>query len=451
MTAGTISINCEGDHKLDWATYLIILLGLMMFMFAMGMPVAFGFLFANIAALFAFTGGTKGWDLIIASAFDQLRGFTYWAIPLYLFMGEILSRSGVISRGLAAISEWTGRVPGRLGVVSVINGAVFGAMSGSTLASTALLAKLLGPEMRKYGYATSMIAGSIMAGGCLDLIIPPSIFTVVVGSLANQSIAKLLIAGILPGLVLAILYIAYIMLLAWWKPDLAPPYTPAEMPLSKRLLEALHALPLACIIFVAIFTILLGICTATEAAALGTLSAIIFAAGYGKLNVGMLRDSALSATKASAMIFMIIVGSASFSQFMALTGATKGLVSIVVNLALPPLAMNVIMQVIVLILGCFIEPISIMMISIPIFMPVTQALGIEPIWFLTILTISLMLGGLTPPFGLTLFVYKGCDTQATMEEIYRSAIPIIFMTLLGVVVVFIFPSLATWLPGLMGK
>jgi tripartite ATP-independent transporter DctM subunit len=216
-------------------------------------------------------------------------------------------------------------------------------------------------------------------------------------------------------------------------------------------METLHVLPVACIIFVSIFTILLGVCTPTEAAALGTLCALILAAGYGKLNFSMLRESALSVTKASAMIFMIIVGSSSFSQFMAVTGATKGLVSIVIGLALPPILINIIMQIIVLILGCFIEPISIMMISIPIFMPIARVLGFDPIWFLTILLINLMLGGLTPPFGLTMFVYKGCDPQATMEEVYRSSIPIIFITLLGAALVWVFPSLITWLPGLMGK
>jgi tripartite ATP-independent transporter DctM subunit len=436
---------------LDWSIYLIILLVLILFMFALGMPVAFGFLFANIVGLAAFTGGVKAWSLIISSAFDSLRNFTYWAIPLYLLMGEVLSRGGAISRGLAAVSDWAGRVPGRLGVVSIINGAVFGAMSGSTLASTALLSQPLSPEMRKYGYSTSMIAGSILAGGCLDLIIPPSNFVIVIGALANESTAKLLIAGIIPGLILASLFVGYFILMAWRNPDLAPPYTLPKRPLSKRLMETVHVLPVACIIFVSIFTILLGVCTPTEAAALGTLCALILAAGYRKLNFTLLRESALSVTRASAMIFMIIVGSSSFSQFMAVTGATKGLVSIVVNLDLSPVLINIIMQIIVLILGCFIEPISIMMISIPIFMPVARVLGFDPIWFLTILLINLMLGGLTPPFGLQLFVYKGCDPQAKMEEIYRSAMPIILLTLLGVVVVWVFPSLITWLPGLMGK
>jgi tripartite ATP-independent transporter DctM subunit len=420
-------------------------------MFALGMPVAFGFLFANIMGLAAFTGGTKAWSLIISSAFDSLRNFTYWAIPLYLLMGEVLSRGEAISRGLAAVSDWTGRVPGRLGVISNINGAIFGAMCGSTLGSTALLSKMLGPEMRKYGYSTSIIAGSILAGGSLALIIPPSNFVIVIGALANESTAKLLIAAIIPGLLLTILYICYIVLIAWWKPHLAPLYTPPKRSLSKRLLGTLHVIPVAGIIFVSIFTILLGVCTPTEAAALGTLCAFILAAGYGKFNFSMLRESALSVTKASAMIFMIVVGSSSFSQFMAITGATKGLISIVIDLALPPIVINIVMQTIVLILGCFIEPISIMMISIPIFMPIARVLGFDPIWFLTILLIDLMLGGLTPPFGLTMFVYKGCDPQATMQEIYRSSIPIIFMTLLGVVIVWIFPPLATWLPGLMGK
>jgi tripartite ATP-independent transporter DctM subunit len=428
-----------------------MLLGVLMFMFALGMPVAFGFLFANMVGLAAFTGGIGAWDLIVSSAFDSLRTFTYWAIPLYLLMGEVLSRGGAISKGLAAVSDWTGRVPGRLGVVSVINGTIFGAMSGSTLASTALLSKLLSPEMRKYGYSTRMIAGSIMAGGCLDLIIPPSNFVIVIAGLAAESTAKLLIAGIVPGLVLAVLYIAYIVLLAWRRPDLAPPYVLPERPLSQRLKETLHILPVASIIFVSIFTILLGVCTPTEAAALGTICSLILAASYRKLNLSMLRDSALSVTKVSAMIFMIIVGSSSFSQFMAITGATKGLLNVVVGLALPPIIINIIMQIIVLILGCFIEPISIMMISIPIFMPIVRALSIDPIWFLTILLINLMLGGLTPPFGLQLFVYKGCDPQATMEEVYRSALPIILLTLVGVIIVMVFPSIITWLPGLMGQ
>ena len=434
---------------MDWSIYLLILIALILFMFALGMPIAFGFLFANIIGLVAFTGDTKAWSLIISGAFDALRNFTYWAIPLYLLMGEVLSQGGAISRGLAALSDWTGRVPGRLSVVSIINGAIFGAMSGSSLASTALLSKILGPEMRKYGYSTSMIAGSIMAGGCLDLIIPPSNFVIVIAALANESTAKLLIAGIIPGLLLAGLFIVYFILVAWWKPALAPPYTRRQRPLSKRLLELLHVVPIAFIIFISIFTILLGVCTPTEAAAAGTLCALILAAAYRKLTFTVLRESALSVAKVSTMLFMIIVGSSSFSQLMAITGATKGLVNIVIDLALAPIAVVVIMQIIVIILGCFIEPVSIMMISIPVFMPVARTLAIDPIWFLTILLINLMLGGFTPPFGLALFVYKGCDPESTMGEIIRSALPLIFLILAAVAILMVFPSLVTWLPSLM--
>jgi tripartite ATP-independent transporter DctM subunit len=436
---------------LDWSINLILVLAAILFLFALGVPVAFGFLFANIIGLAIFTGGTTAWALIISSAFDALRNFTFWAIPLYLLMGEVFYRSGAISKGLAAVSDWTGRVPGRLGVVSIINGAIFGAMSGSSLASTALLSKVLGPEMRKYGYSTTMIAGSIMAGGALDLIIPPSTFIIVIAGIAGESTADLLMAGIIPGLVLAAFYMVFIVLIAWWKPELAPPYIPPKRPLAKRLLETLHVLPVASIIFVSIFTILLGVCTPTEAAALGTLCALIVAVGYGKFNFSMLRESALSASMASVMIFMIVVGSSSFSQFMAITGGTKGLVSLVVGLDLPPILINLFMQIVVLILGCFIEPISIMMICIPIFMPVVRALDIEPIWFLTILLINLMLGGLTPPFGLALFVYKGCDPQATMGDVYRAGLPVVFITLLVVAVLYFFPPIVTILPEFMKK
>jgi tripartite ATP-independent transporter DctM subunit len=423
----------------------------MLFLFALGMPVAFGFLLANIVGLAAFTGGTKAWSLIISSAFDSLRIFTYWPIPLFILMGEVLSRTGTVSRGLAAISEWTGRIPGRLSVVSIINGAILGAMCGSTLASTALLSSLLGPEMRKYGYSTVMVAGSIMAGGSLALIIPPSLFVVVIGSLANESVAKLLIAGFLPGLLLALLYVFYFVLAAWWKPNLAPLYTPIHMSLWRKFASTVHVLPLLFLIFLVVVTIFFGVCTPTEAAALGTLGAFLLAAGYRKLNFSIVFESALSTVKASTMIFMIIVGSASFSQLMAATGATKGLVSTVTNLALPFIAIIIIMQIIVLLLGCFIEPISIMMISIPIFMPVVRTLGIDPIWFLMILNINLILGGLTPPFGLQIFVYKGCDQQSTMGELYQSAIPLISITLLAVTLMLVFPPIVTWLPGFMGK
>lgn len=422
-----------------------------MVFFLLGMPVAFAFLLANIIGLVIFTGGTTGLTLIVSSAFDSLRRFTYWPIPLFIMMGEVFFRSGAISRGLAATSEWTGRVPGRLGIVSIANGAVFGALSGSTLASTALLSSLLVPEMRKYGYSNLMIAGPIMAGGNLALIIPPSIFVIVIGSLADESIAQLLIAALIPGLVLALFYMFYVILTAWWKPNLAPLYVSAKMSLLKRFSDTVHVLPLVGIIFLVTGFIFLGVCTPTEAAALGTIGAFFLAAGYRKLNLSVVRDSAVSSTKTSAMIFMIIVGSSSFSELMAATGATKGLVSIVTDLALPAIAIVVIMQLMVLMLGCFIEPISIMMIAIPIFMPVVRVLGIDPIWFLTILLITLTLGGLTPPFGLTLFVYKGCDPRITMEELYRSAIPIVLVTLVVVAIMFVFPFLATWLPSLMGK
>ncbi|MCR9140018.1 MAG: TRAP transporter large permease subunit [Alphaproteobacteria bacterium] len=432
----------------EWVTTLGFFFGLLMLMMLSGMPVAIGFITLNIVGLYIYLG-PGALALLATSSFTSIGQFALIPIPLFILMGELLMRTGLASKTVEAVDHWIGRIPGRLSLSSVGGGTLFGALSGASMASVAMLGSTLVPEMTRRGYKPAMSVSSILAGGGLAVLIPPSALGVLLGALAKVSIAQLLVAGILPGVVLAAMYFIYFAVRAKIQPELAPPYEAVSTSLAQKLYILLTVAPLLSLIVVVTGFIFLGIATPSESAAMGVVATIILAACYGRLTWDAVAKSLMSAMTTTAMMLLVIVGSTGFSQLLAATGATSGLVTSVANLGLGQVMTVIVMQLIVLVLGCFIDTISIMLVAIPVFMPIVQALGIHEIWFCILILVQLELAGITPPFGVLLFVMKGVQQHLKISEIYKAAIPIVAIQIALVALLMIFPEIVTTLPDLV--
>jgi tripartite ATP-independent transporter DctM subunit len=434
---------------MDWGYILIILFGSLLVLMFTGLPVAFSFLFVTTGAVYVLMGGTNGLTQLVVSILDSLTKFNLTAIPFFILMGEILYHAGLVSKALDVFSKWVGPVPGRLSVVTFLIGGLFAALSGATVASTAVIASLMVPEMMKRNYHKDMILGPVMASGALDMIIPPSALTVLLGSLAEVSIGRLLINAIVPGYILLAIYVGYVVFRCWMNPSLAPKYEFAGVSLKEKILSSLQdLLPLAIVIFVALGLMMLGVATPTEAAALASVVAFLLAALYKSLSWKVVKVSLLSSLQVTVMILTIIAASAAFSQVLAFSGASRGMLQLVLGAAVNPFWILIIMLAIVILLGCFIEQVSIMMITLPIFMPIVKTLGLDPVWVCILILLCLSIGQLSPPFGLALFVMKAVTPpEITMRDIFRAAVPYCLLDIIGVGLVLAFPFLATWFKG----
>lgn len=366
-------------------------------------------------------------------------------------MGEVMFQSGMGLSMIEALDKWLGRLPGRLGLLAVVASTVFSTASGSSMATTALMGATLTPEMEKRGYKKPMSMGPIIGSGGLAMLIPPSGLAVLLAAVAEISIGRLLIAGVIPGLVIAVFYATYIIGRCYLQPSIAPPYEVASIAMGEKVAAMVkYVLPLGFIVFLVIGVILLGIATPTEAAAMGAVGTFILAAFYRKLKWEMVKKAVVGTAQMTVMIFMIIAGAVAFSQVLAFSGASGGLLRFVIGLPLAPLLIFIAIQVVLLLMGMFMGPAGIMMVTLPIFMPVVYALGWDPIWFGLVMLVNIEMGMSTPPFGLLLFVMKGVvPPEVTMGDIIRSGIPFLICDALAMALVIAFPVIALWLPGLM--
>ena len=435
---------------MEWYEALALLLGSIMFLMAIGMPVALAFLAANIIGAWVFMGGERGVTQMLNNGLGSLTKYALMPIPLFLLMGEIFFHTGLGGRMFNAIDKLLGRLPGRLSYVTVMGGTAFSTLSGSSMGSTALLGSLMVPEMRRRGYKSHMSIGPILGTGGLAIIIPPSALAVLLATLAQIDVAALLIAGIIPGLILASFYIGTIWLQTKIDPDAAPAYDVEPMSMGYRIrLLMTEVVPMVGVMVVIIVLMIQGFVTPSEAAAFGALGVLILAAVFRCLTWEAAKKSVIGALKVTLMAYLIVFGSATFSQLLAFSGASRGLVNWAIAFELAPLAMLMVMFAVLLLLGMFMEQISIMLLTVPIFFPLAMTLGFDPIWFGLIMLLSLEISFTTPPFGLLLFVMKGVSPPGTtMREIYTSAFPFIFCSLLLVALLIAYPGLALWLPSL---
>ncbi len=437
---------------MEWWQVLILLFGSMVGLLLTGIPVAFAFLIVNLVAAYFFLGGFPGLVQATIGIFSSITTFTLSPVPFFILMGELISHSGLGLQAIEVFDKWLGRIPGRLSIMAIVAGIIFAALSGSTIANTALLGTLLLPEMRRRGYSKSLSLGPIMGVGGVAMLIPPSALAVVLASLGKMDVGKLLIAGILPGILMGLLYLGYVLMACLIKPSLAPAYDVPEVSLIERLkITIKYFLPLGSVVFMVIGVIFLGIATPTEAAATGALGAFLLAWIYGKLNKEVIKKALFGTIKLSVMIFMIILASDTYSQILAFTQAASGLVDFVLSLHVAPIIVVIGMMIVLIILGCFMESISIMMITIPIFMPIITSLNLDPIWFGVLMLVNLELGFITPPFGMLLFVAKGVSPEdITMSDIWKAALPFMFADIIGIILLILFPQIVLILPNMMG-
>ena len=435
---------------MEWQLVLLLIFGSLMILMATGMPVAFCFMFINLVGMYVFFGLT-GLEQLIISMYRTLNTFILLPIPLFILMGEVLFHSGIAPVLIKTLDKWLGRLPGRLSLLAVASGTLFSTLTGTSLASVAMLGSVLVPEMEQQGYKKSMTLGPILGSGGLAMMIPPSALAVLCGAIAEISIGKILIAIIIPGLVMAAIYAAYIIARCWLQPSIAPTYVVPPIPLSEKLLAtARYVLPQGVVIFLCIGVIFLGVTTPSEAAATGSIGTIILALCYRRLNWEVLKKAITGTISVTGMLFLIIAGATAFSQILAYSGASASLSALVTGLPVAPIIIIMVMQVVILFLGCFMDVVSIMMITLPIFVPVVLSMGFNSVWFAVIFLINIEVAGISPPFGLSLFVMKGvAPPDTTMGDIYRAALPFCGLSLVAMALIMAFPALALWLPGLM--
>ncbi|QEW23128.1 Neu5Ac permease (plasmid) [Paracoccaceae bacterium] len=436
---------------MDWTLSIAILIGGLLLSMGIGLPVALGFFVINVIGVFLFMGGSRGIDQMIANATVAVSTYSLAPVPLFLVMGALFFHSGLARRVLDAIDVLIGRLPARLSYLTVTSGTVFAALSGSSLANTGMLGTLMVPEMMKRGYKKHMAIGPILGSGGLAVIIPPSTLAVLFGSLARIDIGGLLVAGLLPGLILACLYGLLIYGQAKWDPEAAPSYDYEPKPLGERLrIFARDIVPMAVIIFAVVGSILTGIATPTESGALGIVAVAVLALIFKALDFKAITTAISDAARVTGMTFLLITASSTFAQLLAFSGASSGLVRWATSLDMGPTETLLVMALILLVLGMFMDQVSMMLITLPIFVPLAASLHFDMIWWGLIMLLMLEVSFTTPPFGLLLFVMYGVSPPGTtLPQVARAALPYIACVFLLIALVICFPILATLIPSLM--
>ncbi len=428
---------------MEWYYVLALLIGGLVAFMLLGLPVVFAFFAVNIIGAFVFMGGEKGVVQLVRNTIDSVQAFALLPIPLFIFMGEIMFYTGLAARAIDAVDKLIPRVPGRLALVAITGGTIFSSLSGSTIANTAMLGSTLLPEMYKRGYQPEISIGPIVAVGGIAMLIPPSALAVLLGSIALIPIGDLLIASIIPALILASLYFAYVVLRCWHNPRIAPPYDVEGMPWRERIKPFFkYVLPLMSIFVVVVGSIIGGVATPTESAALGAVSCLAIALAYRKLNLENFLIAVRQTVRFSVMTLFIICGSITFSQILAFSEASAGLTLVIVNADLAPMVVLIGMLVVLMFLGCFMDQVSMMMITMPLYMPVVEQMGYNVVWFGVLALMILEISLATPPFGLLLFVAKGAaPADTTMRQVITSVFPFIALALAVVVLLIAVPEL----------
>ncbi|WMJ76547.1 MULTISPECIES: TRAP transporter large permease [unclassified Sedimentibacter] len=434
---------------MEWYLVLVLIFFVLVAVMLTGLPIAFSFILVSSAIMFKMQGAF-GIRQLVLGMYDQVAQFSLTPIPFFMIMGEVFYQSGLVSRTLDSLAKFVKKVPGRLSIITLLGGGVFAALSGSVVANTAMFGSLMLPEMMNRGYSKKLITGSIMASGALAMVIPPSALAVLLGSISGISVGKILIGAILPGVLLMAMYIGYVMVVCIINPEMAPAYNVEDSTLKEMLLGALKDIvPLIFIFLVVMGIIFTGIGTPTEAAAIGALSSYILTIMYRKFSWKLVYKTLVDSLKVTAMVLIIIAGSAGFSQILAMTGASREAVVAIMGMSTSPFIIISTMLLIIVALGFFMEQTAIMMITLPIMMPVIISLGVNTIWFAVLYLICLQIGQLTPPVGLALFTMKGVSPpEVTMRDIYDGAIPFVTMDVLALLLMAVIPPIVTWLPSL---
>ena len=437
---------------MEWYWALATLIGMVIFFMAMGVPVAFTFIITNIIGVLIFMGTTTGWVQIADNSTQLITRFTLGPVPMFIMMWALYFLTGLAIRVFDGLDVIFGKLRGRLCFLTVAGGSLFSTLTGSSMANTAMLGSLMVPEMQKRGYNWKMSMGPILGTGGLAMIIPPSALGVLLASVASIDVGKLLIAGFLPGFVLAGLYAVMIYLQLRINPESAPAYDVEMPPMAERIkIVCVNILPMGIIVFMVVGFIILGWATPTEAAGFGVLGVIIVAAAFRCLTFEAIKTATHATVKVGAMVFFIIMSSTVFSQLLAFSGASAGLLKWTISFGISKYWILLLMFFVLIALGMFMDATSMMLITVPIFFPLAEQLGFDLIWFGLFVLMTFEMAGTTPPFGLLLYVMLGVAPKGTtLYQVAASAFPFLVCDAILILMMVQWPQLALWLPSLMG-
>ena len=426
----------------------LILLGLLFVFLAGGLWIALSLSAVAAVALAFFSNSSVGLNLAV-TFWGHSHSWSLTALPLFILMGEILLRSRLSKDMFNGLAPWLGGLPGRLLHVNVLGCAIFAAVSGSSAATAATIGKMSIPELKSRGYPESLILGTLAGSATLGLLIPPSIILIVYGVATEQSIARLFVAGLIPGALLVGLFSAYVAVRAWMDPNLIPAET-TKPSLKEKLWEARGLIPVALLISGVIGAIYTGIASPTDAAALGVLLSILLAVLSGSFTRSDFLNALLSAARTSCMIAFILLGAAFLAVSMGFTGLPRNLASWIGEMGLSPYVLLAVLTIFFIVLGLFLDGISVVVLTTSIIMPMVLAVGIDPIWFGIYLVLVVEMSQITPPVGFNLFVIQGL-TGIDILRIAKAALPFFFLLLLAVVLITLFPQIVTYLPEAMNR
>jgi C4-dicarboxylate transporter, DctM subunit len=386
-------------------------------------------------------------DAMALTIWGSASSWTLTALPLFIWMGEILFRTKLSESMFRGLAPWVNALPGRLLHTNIIGSTIFAAVSGSSAATCATIGKMTIPELTRRGYPPEKIVGSLGGASTLGLLIPPSIIMIVYGVAAEVSIAKLFVAGVIPGLLLAVLFSGAIVVWALLNPQ-AVPESDGSLSFMDKLRESRHLIPVVLLIGGVIGTIYSGIATATEAAAVGVVGALILSASQGSLNWQSFRDALLGATRLYCMIALILAGAAFLTLAMGYIGLPRHLAEFVASLNLSPGVLLVALALFYILLGCFLDGISMIVLTMGVVLPTVQAAGIDLVWFGIFIVIVVEMAQITPPVGFNLFVLQGM-TRRDIDWIAKACLPYFLLMVLAILMLYWFPALVTWLPSRM--
>ena len=432
---------------MDPVTISLVGLAVLFLLMFVGVPIGFGMIMVGFAG-YAFLGGfDAAVNMVGMVPYTTVASYLFSVLPLFTLMGDFASSSGLMRDGYRAVHFWIGHLPGGLAIASIGGCASFACVSGSSVATAMTMTRIALPEMLEYKYSPSLAAGCLAAGGTLGLLIPPSGAFIIYGLIAEQSIGRLFMAGIFPGILLAILFMVTIFVMARINPEIAPPGTRRGW--KERLSVLKNVWGLLLIFFIVMGGIWGGVFTPTEAGAIGAFVAFIFLVARGSFTWNLLAGSLTRAVGFTGMAFAILIGAMVFGYFIALAGLPVALAAFITELSISPLGILLCILAVYIILGCVMESIPMILLTVPIFSPVLASLGYDPIWFGVVLVIMTEMALITPPIGMNVFIISGMTEDIPMYTIFHGVIPFVFAMMVGVAILIAFPRIALFLPNTM--
>ena len=427
----------------------LLMIGMLLVLLVTGLPIAFSLGISGIICVFFVTGWTTTYGFISTLPFNTSASWVYVVLPLFVLMGMLSNSAGIGKHAFTIANYWVGKIRGGLAMATIVACSIFGATSGSSIAAAAAMCKLAVPEMRRYGYSMKLAAGSVAGGGTLSVMIPPSGILVIYGIITEESIGELLIGGLIPGLVSALIYMVGIYIWCRFRPHVAPP-SDLEVSWKMRfasLKDGYGAVVLFGVVMGGIYT---GIFTPTEAGAFGAAAALLLLLVHSKSRLRALTEGLSETAKVTCMFFTIVICARFFTLGLTVSEIPKSLVALLTNLDLHPQIIILMILAVYLPLGMFLDTVSLLFLTLPIIFPVVQELGFSGIWFGILVTKMIEVSLITPPLGLNVYVIKGLlPGEVELNTIFRGCVPFLIMDLLTLLLLFLFPQIILWLPSTM--